>query len=415
MYKIINLKINNIKGLKAVDITPAGNIVMLTGKNGAGKTSVIDAIMYALGGKGAHEEKPVRAGEAFGSIRIDLGDMLVIQTIEADGKSKLIVENKRDNSIYKSPQALLDGFVGKLSFDPLKFIEATHAEQAKTLKGLLGIETQWDELEAQRKAAYDERTAINRDVKRLKAQTDSIQLPAACPEAAVDISALQMELNDAHQKNDYTNLMEQKSLEYQDKMVICDQRIEQLKQEIAALEIKKSMLTSSLKAITDTKIARIDMAAINQRISHALEQNKLVAKYQEKQRFQGELGDAELQSQSMTDEITRTEIAKGELIKSAKMPIAGLALTDAGVDFNGIPIKQLSQAEKWRIGLAIGMALNPGLRVMSVKDGSLLDADSMTAVAKMAEEKDFQVWVEAVANEAGVGFYIEEGEIKTRN
>jgi len=90
-------------------------------------------------------------------------------------------------------------------------------------------------------------------------------------------------------------------------------------------------------------------------------------------------------------------------------------LTDAGVDFNGIPIKQLSQAEKWRIGLAIGMALNPGLRVMSVKDGSLLDADSMTAVAKMAEEKDFQVWVEAVANEAGVGFYIEEGEIKTRN
>ncbi|MGH9252599.1 MAG: AAA family ATPase, partial [Acidimicrobiales bacterium] len=122
--KIVKLTAENIKRLRAVEITPDGNTVIITGRNGQGKTSVLDSIWYALGGGPAAKGtiRPVRDGQNRAEVTVDLGDLVVTRSWTSAGGTALRVENT-DGARYKSPQQMLDGLVGKLSFDPLTFAQ----------------------------------------------------------------------------------------------------------------------------------------------------------------------------------------------------------------------------------------------------------------------------------------------------
>ena len=115
---IVQLTAGNVKRLHAVDITPEGNIVTIAGRNGQGKTSVLDAIWFALGGATAMKETPevIRQGEVHAKVTLDLGD-LVVDRHWVNGKTTLAVKSK-EGAVHRSPQALLDSLVGKISFDP---------------------------------------------------------------------------------------------------------------------------------------------------------------------------------------------------------------------------------------------------------------------------------------------------------
>ena len=137
--KIISLKAENVKRLKAVEIVPEGNTVIVSGRNGQGKTSVLDSIWLALGGGNAAKDsqttQPIRDGAKRANVVLDLGDIKVTRSWTAAGGMALKVEGK-DGGVYRSPQALLDSMTGKLSFDPLAFSRMAPEEQRKTLIGL---------------------------------------------------------------------------------------------------------------------------------------------------------------------------------------------------------------------------------------------------------------------------------------
>ena len=62
--KINLLKAENIKRLVAVEIQANGEpVVVIRGRNGAGKSSVLDSIAFALGGKNLQPAEPIRADE----------------------------------------------------------------------------------------------------------------------------------------------------------------------------------------------------------------------------------------------------------------------------------------------------------------------------------------------------------------
>jgi hypothetical protein len=120
----------------------------------------------------------------------------------------------------------------------------------------------------------------------------------------------------------------------------------------------------------------------------------------------------------LTDAMVAREKARQAALAEAKMPIEGLgfAVDERGrptVTFGGVPFEQASTAEQLRASTAIAMAANPSLRVLRVKDGSLLDDDSMKLLAEMAAREDFQLWIERVGTEGGVGIVMENGEVKT--
>ena len=159
--KIIKLSVENFMRLAAIEIEPDGSTVLITGKNENGKTSILNSIWSALaGGEAAREiKKPIREGMQRAEIRLDLGDFIVTRTFTGNGKTKLKVENG-EGATYKSPQALLDSFVGRLSFDPLAFANLPEREQAATLREMTGIDT--SKHDERREGYYEARTSHNR-------------------------------------------------------------------------------------------------------------------------------------------------------------------------------------------------------------------------------------------------------------
>lgn len=165
--RIVKLEASNVKRLVAVEITPDGNVIVIGGRNGAGKSSVLDSIAYALGGKDLVCERPLRAGADRGHVEVDLGDLVVRRTFTPSGGGSLTVSNK-EGAVYKSPQAMLDKLVGRLSFDPLDFERMEAKRQLETLRALVGID--FSGIDAARAELYDERTAVNRTTKQLEAR-----------------------------------------------------------------------------------------------------------------------------------------------------------------------------------------------------------------------------------------------------
>ena len=110
-------------------------------------------------------------------------------------------------------------------------------------------------------------------------------------------------------------------------------------------------------------------------------------------------------------EITAIDQAKAETLADANLPVKGLAFTENSVTFDGLPLEQASQAQQLRISVAIASALNPKLRAMLVRDGSLLDAESLALLKAEATTADLQLWLEQVGKD-GEGIVIEDGMVE---
>ena len=125
-----------------------------------------------------------------------------------------------------------------------------------------------------------------------------------------------------------------------------------------------------------------------------------------------ELKDNETLTGLKTTSLENLLIEKNNRINTAKFPIAGLGVDDENVIFNDIPLQNLSTGQQIRVSTAIAMALNPQVKIILIREGSLLDTDGLKVVFDMAQEKDYQIWIESVEDTKGVGIFIENGEIK---
>lgn len=412
MSHIIELRAENFKKLVAIEIRPNGSLVTVSGMNGAGKTSTLDAIAAALGGKDLLPAEPLRRGAGKGFAEVTLDDGLVIKrTFTPGGGGSLSVASK-DGAKYGSPQKLLDGLVGKLSFDPLSFSRMDPKAQAATLRDLVGVDT--TELDARRKGAFDERTDVGREVKRLEGAL--AKLPALAADAPVDevsVDELTAELERRRATND-TRRAEVAHLEQLRKdAVALKRRIDdletQLSQARASLDVLRGQGTAQAAKIA--ALVEADEGEVIERLRTAQATNAAARAAAERRRLEGGLETQRARVDDLTAAIVKVDDEKRALLESAKMPIAGLGFDDACVTLNGLPLAQASSAEQLRASVAIGLAMHPKLKVLLVRDGSLLDEKSLAMVAEMATAADAQVWVERVGKGAECAVIIEDGHV----
>ncbi|HEU4344375.1 MAG TPA: hypothetical protein VFU31_22675, partial [Candidatus Binatia bacterium] len=128
--------------------------------------------------------------------------------------------------------------------------------------------------------------------------------------------------------------------------------------------------------------------------------------------LKAEVENIEKKVEALTSEIDSYDKAKSDQLSAAKFPLPGLSFDDTGVLLNGVPFTQGSQAQQLQAAIAIGIAMNPTVRVILVRDASLLDDRSMELVAKMAAEHDMQFWLERVSDDAPGAIVIEDGAVK---
>ena len=433
--KIIRLKAYNVKRLKAVEIAPEGNVVKITGKNEQGKTSVLDAIWWALAGTKHIQEQPIRKGQRKANVTLDLGDMIVTRSFTPTG-SHLKVENK-DGAAFKSPQAMLDKLIGELTFDPLAFAKSDSKKQVETLlkvvkihpdvgrlKGIANADFEVSSNPIQTlnnayKAVYDNRTLVNRQLETAKKMLDGIpEVEPTEPVSTAELVAEKERLEEENRRNELKRSaveairqkiedLEEKEAEIRDKISVLE---EQLRRVLKDLDHEKRRLEAVIQEVAC--LQEHNLTEIRNRIASADEINRRAQLYQERQKAARNVELLKAESEELTRRLEDIVKYKQELISGANFPIAGLDFGNGGVLYQGLPFEQASSAQKLQVSLAIAMALNPKLRVIRIEDGSLLDSDHLRIIEEMARKKDYQVWIEQVDETGKVGIYIEDGEVK---
>lgn len=408
--KIIELRGENVKRMKAFALKPDEHTVIVSGRNGQGKSSLLDSIVLALGGKSTEiaklTKKPIRDGEDSAFVEVDLGEYIVRRTWSEKGDSLEITGS--DGVKFSSPQKMLDELIGDLSFDPLAFTRLSPKEQRAILLSLVDIGIDLDAWQKNYDEVYEKRTEIGREVKRLKGAADSIDgaWDKGTPNEEVSIVNVLTARSEAEKFNNMLDLgiseIEKKSKQVE----LCEQKIVELKQEIEAAKADMNGLVVSL---SDKE--KKDLSTFDFEIENAEEINKKVRQKKQFQEVEKELIVMQQKYEKGSEYLLEQEESKAKALSEAKMPVSGLSFNEDGITFKGIPFAQLSQAEQIKVSMAIAMAQNPKLRIIRIDDGSLLDEDNMKAVSAMAEAQDFQVWVERVDSSGKVGVVIEDGTI----
>jgi len=414
--KIIKLEAENIKRLRAVRIEPSGPVVIIGGRNAQGKSSTLDAIEIALGGKASIPPEPVRRGARRARIVADLGDIVVERTFSPKG-TELVVKDAAGVP-QRSPQALLDALCSRVAFDPLAFARMKPAEQDRVLRDLLGIDTA--DLDKSRAALYAERTAVSRDAKALAARADAAPTYRDAPPEAVSIEALLQRLDEETTKDRAVQSAKQKADQFADNLerasVVRDRlkaQLERLAAELADVEddVKTFSAAFDRQQKELNSMAKPDTDSVKAALANAQRVNAEVAANDAWRKLREQADAASERVDVLSDAITSIDEEKAARIAAARFPVEGLGFDESGPTLHGIPLEQASQAERLRVSVAIGLALHPQLKVLLIRDGSVLDDDSMRMVADMAANADAQVWLERVGSGDPSAIVIEDGSV----
>ncbi|MFF1382806.1 AAA family ATPase [Arthrobacter sp. NPDC058288] len=405
MTKIVRLTSTNYKRIVAAEITPDpdGNLVIVAGKNGQGKTSVLDSITAALGGVNAKTTpKPIRDGEERAEIVLETEELIVTRRFTASG-STLTVKS-HDGAVYPKGQAKLDDLLGKLSLDPLAFTQLSDRDQLATLLDLVELPFDLNKLAAERKDIVERRADVGRQGKAIGEVTADESLPTEETSASEIIAKIrQLEAN-ARARAEWANGV---SLA-EDKVSAIREQIKELTAELANWESTLKTRRdgqSVLPPAHDTAPLEAQLASVEDSNAAIRANNEALSKVARQAALRADY-------KTLSEQIDALDKQKADGLAAATFP-GGLPLgfDETGVLLNGIPFRQASGAEQLRASLAMAIALNPKLRVIRIADGSLLDSDNLALVEAVARENDFQVWIEMVGDGDGRGIIIEDGQV----
>ena len=423
--RIVGLKAHNVKRIVAVEIAPDGTLVVVAGKNGAGKTSVLDSVAYALGGAALCPEVPIRRGATTASVEVSLGDKgvpeLVVRRTWTEGKGSVVKVVNADETPQTPPQTILDKLLGKLTFDPLAFTEMEPVKQRALLQQLVGLDLQ--SLDDRRRRLFDRRAMAGRDVHGRQTQIESVTVYPEAGMTETSVSQLVDELGRANDINAQVADTIAANDRAREQVKNCDVDVAHHDQLVQAAQADLhraeerawSVREEARVAHTAAEHAvhsRVDVGPLRQRIAVAEDTNRKVRANQIGAQLKAQFDEAQSEFDRLDSEVKKVDAEKAAKLSEAKFPVPGLGFSDGGITLNGLPFEQASSAEQLRVSVAMGLALNPTLRVMLIRDASLLDADNRRLVREMAESADAQVWMEVVGDGGESAVVIEDGQVK---
>lgn len=435
--RLIEFRAENIKRIKAVSLHPDGPTLELSGRNRQGKTSILDSLYWLLTGTRDIQDDPIREGQDKAETSADLGDIIVRRTYSRrseqgkDGKAyrtSLTINPKPGTKVSgMAPQELLNSIIGPLSLDPIAFMRASDRQQYEMLRSLVK-DVDFDAIDAANAADYEARTAYNREIKQKRAVADGIVVPEDTPDQPIDESALLDRLTTATQHNSDVQREEStraatgdRISELRDRANETSDRAKQLRAEADALDARAMQFVATAATLQKdldelpTLPEPVDVSAASAELQQARITNKLIDRKRSKSALESEIASLEFLVGDLTAGMDERNAKKRAAIEAADLGVPGLGLGDDAVYLNGHPVRQSSGADQLQISMAIAMAANPQLKLVMIRDGNVLDDDSLSVVRRMAAEWDGLVIIERVDPSGKVGVVIEDGEVVAIN
>lgn len=397
--KINSLQIENVKRVKAVQMAPSPNgLTIIGGDNAEGKTSVLDAIAWALGGAAYKPSEPMRRGSTIPPyLRVTLDNGLVV---ERKGKNSDL--KVTDPTGRKAGQNLLDSFVEKLALDLPKFMQADDKRKADTLLNIIGVGPELVHLENQEKDLYAQRLAVGRvaDQKK-KAALEMLRYPDA-PEdlvSAADLIKAQQEILARNgQRQQWIH-------EYQDILTRLDQLEEKIAHEeewLRDLKAQREQLKEAERAAqkSPNELQMESTAELEEQLEQVEEINRQVRCNLDQARAKDEADAYINQYNELSDQIATIRQQKLDLLDGADLPLPGLSVEEGRLTYNGQEWDNMSGAEQLKVATAIVRKLNPecgfvlmdGLEQMDRKTlaefGAWLEAEGLQVIATRVSTGD---------------------------
>lgn len=405
--KINKLEIENVKRVRAVQVVPSEKgLTVLGGKNNQGKTSVLDSIAWALGGKKYQPSNPRREGSVTPpSLRVELSNGLIVERKGKNSDLKVI-----DPSGNKAGQTLLDSFIEELALDLPKFMEATSKEKARTLLEIIGVGDKLFELDTLENKLYQERLAIGKIADTKKKHAQEMPRHEGVPEELISASDLIKQQQDILARNAEKERKRQNLAHLEDenkrlKEILQDYQTKLEANENDLVEARKSALNlhDESTAELEANIAKIDEINAKIRINLEKDQAEQEAEYYSQQ------------YKDLNEEIDAIRKERLDLLKGADLPLPGLSVVDGELTFNDQHWDNMSGSEQLRVATAIVRKLKPECGFVLIDKLEQMDIDTMKEFGKWLEQEDLQAIATRVSSGEECQIIIEDGYVVGQN
>lgn len=402
--KINELLIENVKRVKAVQFEPsADGLTIIGGRNGQGKTSVLDAIAWALGGNNYKPSVPERDGA------------LVPPNLHLELSNGLIVERKGKNSTLKvtdpngnkSGQQLLNEFVSTLALDLPKFINGSDKDKADSLLKILGIGDVLVQLDTKENQLYAQRTEVGRIADRKKKAADEMPMYPNVPKEPVSATELIKEQQEILARNGENERKRQDAARYERMLAEAQIAFDEAK---AALQKAEQDCLTARKSAED--LHDESTAELEKNLAEIEALNIKIRANSTKEAAEVEANNLQQEYDGLTEQIESVRKERNKLLDSAELPLPGLSVKDGKLIYNNMPWDGMSGSDQLKVATAIVRKLNPQCGFVLMDKLEQMDLETLQEFGAWLKQEGLQVIATRVSTGDECSIIIEDGMVK---
>jgi DNA repair exonuclease SbcCD ATPase subunit len=412
--KITSFEAENVKRIKAVSIepTPSG-LTVIGGNNNQGKTSVLDAIAWALGGEKYRPSNAEREGSVLPpKIRIEMDNGLIVERSGKNASLKVI-----DPTGRRGGQQLLNEFVEQLALDLPKFMELSEKEKALKLLEIIGVGDKLFELDRQEQTLYNERHYLGQiKDQKIKYARELEYFPDA-PAELISITDLIKEQQDILAQNGENQRKRREKEKYEAQLNVLLKDMQILREKLEALEKllddteeDYKIACMAVEDLTDLSTERIEEAITNIEITNAQIRANL-----DRERAEEEAHKYKEDYDALTDKIESVRQERLDLLKNAKLPLEGLSIQDSKLTYNGKFWDSMSGSEQLIVAASIVRKLNPNCEFVLMDKLEQMDLQTLAEFGRWLETEGLQVIATRVSTGDECSIIIEDGYVVNDN
>lgn len=415
--KINKLEIENVKRVKAVKLKPSDTgLTIIGGNNNQGKTSVLDAITWALGGNRYKPSNATREGSVIPpNLKITMSNGLVVERKGKNSDLKVI-----DPRGEKAGQQLLDSFVEELALNLPKFMNQTSKEKATTLLQIIGVGDKLAELEGKEREVYNQRHAIGQIAdQKEKYAKEQIYYPDV-PDEIISASDLIKKQQEILAKNGQNQIHRRNLRELETNQLLDQEKYDQIAAKIEELLNEKSELGSRINTRGEQiKLAKKTVeelqdestAELEASIENIEQTNEKIRANLSKEKAEEDAQEYRDQYSRLTTEITNLREQKRELLDNANLPLEGLSVEDGELIYKGFKWDSMSGADQLKVSTAIVRKLNPKCGFVLMDKLEQMDLDTLKDFGSWLEKEGLQVIATRVSKGDECSIIIEDGYV----
>lgn len=408
--KINKLEIENVKRVKAVAIEPTPNgLTVIGGNNGQGKTSVLDAIAWALGGNKYKPTKAQREGSVTPpSLQITMNNGLIVKRDGKNSSLKVI-----DPTGRKAGQQLLNEFVEELAINLPKFLEASDKEKAETLLQIIGVGDELFELDSAEARLYNDRRAIGQIADQKKKFALEKPYYTDAPDELVSVSELIQQQQAILARNGENQRKREQVTKISQNLDLANQIVNSLKKQLQEAEEKQAKLQADLevahKSAADLKDE--STAELEKQLAEIDEINRRVRANLDKEKAESDAKEFKEKYDSLTAEIEEIRAKRTDLLSKADLPLPGLSVMDGKLTYNNQQWDNMSSSEQLRVATAIVRKLKPDCGFVLLDKLEQMDLQTMNEFGKWLEQEGLQGIATRVSTGDECEIIIEDGYV----